>query len=243
MRITLDPLAATADGAIPFSGSDGHLGALWSAHLPWTCRGTLLDLRVIATEAIPLPDPEPSEPPESAVARVLQAIAGQGALLALLNPGAAFGPDRVTFTEGVRLFALTTPEDLATWDAALSRGLPVYGLRGLIAADVFTPRPTGVISALAYGLFLCEEHLRLTAFAEDRAGVTWTCDADDAVATVIARGGFEIATIPGKTGQWKDLGNEAYLRVVIRSGTGACWTQPRFISPKRTGPPPVHGGH
>jgi hypothetical protein len=240
MRITLDPLAADADGAIPFNGPEGRLGALWSAPLRWTCRGTLLDLRVIAAEAVVLPDAEPSEPVESAVARVLQAIAGQGALLAVLNVGEAFGPDRITFTEGVRLFAISTPADVGCWDAALSRGLPVYGLRGTIAADVLTPRPTGVISALAYGLFLCEEGLRLTHFNEDRAGLTWTCAESDAVATVVARGGFEIATIPGPTGSWQDLGNEAYVRVVVRRGDGACWTQPRFISPKKSG---THAHH
>jgi hypothetical protein len=88
-----------------------------------------------------------------------------------------------------------------------------------------------LLSALAYGLFTCEEGLSVSALREDRAGVAWEVDDDAAVATVVIRSGFEAARLAGRSGAWRDRGNEGYVRVTIRGRAGACWTQPRFIAP------------
>ncbi len=189
-------------------------------------------LQVLAAEPIALPAPEPTEPPEGALARLTQAIAGTGALLLLRNPAEAFGPGRMSFAEGARLLGIGTPEDEACWDEALSLGRPSYGVRGRLACDVLSPRPASVISALAYGLFVCEQGMDLKSLLEDRGHVAWDCGRADASASVVIRNGFEAATVPGAAGEWQDRGNELYVRVVVRAGQDACWTQPRFIAPR-----------
>ncbi len=229
MRVTFD-LAADA-AAIPVHDSDGKsVGELWSRRLDWRCRDRRLDLQVIAVEPVALPEPEPSEPPESAIARIETAVARTGTLILLRNPSEAFGPGRISFTEGVRLFSIASDADEACWDAMLSLGQPVYGVRGLIACEVLRPHPASVLSALAYGLFVCEEGARLVSLLEDRAGVAWEVADAAAKATVVIRGGYEAAILTGASGSWKDRGNEGYVRVVVRAGEGACWTQPRFIA-------------
>lgn len=233
MRLTCDVLRVL-EQRIPFCDDHGReLGALWAMPLVWACREQTLELTVIGAEPLALPAPEPSEPAVGAIARLLKALAGTGALVLLRNPAAAFGVERIAFSDGVRLFAISTEADEACWDAALSLGQPVYGVRGLIACEVWRPHPATVLSALAYGQFTCEEGLRLSGLAEDHVGVRYVA-AVDAVGTVIIRHGFEAARLVGSRGDYRDRGNEAYVRVVVRAAGGACWTQPRFISP--------HGG-
>lgn len=229
MRFTLDPLNANGD-AIPLSG-DRALAPLWTQRLDWRCRDRRLDLQVIHAEPLALPAPEPTEPPEGAVARVERALAGTGALLMLRNPAEAFGTDRILYAEGCRLFGITTEADEASWDAMLTRARPVYGVRGLLACDALRPHPASVLSALQYGLFTCEEGLSLRRLAEDRLGVAWDTGREDASTTVVIRDGYEAATIAGAAGEWKDRGSEGYVRLVVRAGLDACWTQPRLIAP------------
>jgi hypothetical protein len=230
MRVVCDPLAGEA--SIPIHIDGLRCGELWTRRIDWICRDRRLDLQVLAAEPLPLPEPESSEPVEGAVARIVGALAGSGALALLRDPAAAFGVERIAFAEGLRLFSIASPEDEACWDAALTLGLPIYGLRGAIACEVLRPHPASVLSALAYGQFICEEGLTLGALHEDRSGVAWRTEAADAEATVVIRGGFEVGRIQGTSGSWRDQGNEGYVRVVVRSSQGACWTQPRFIAPK-----------
>ena len=85
----LEPLAGVG-AAIPVSADDGtRLCALWTAVLDWSCRGQALRLRVLAAGPLPLPEPEASEPVPGAIARVLAAVRGSGAVLMLENPAAA----------------------------------------------------------------------------------------------------------------------------------------------------------
>jgi len=242
VRVTLEPLAATpADHAVRVDGPLGALGSLWTAVLEWRCQEQLLLLQVLAAEPLALPACESSEPAGGAIARLQQALFGHGGLLLLRNPAASFGAERIALASGVRLFAITAPADEACWDAALSLAQPVYGLRGVIACSVASFRPTAVISALAYGNFCCEEGLSLERLEEDRSGVRLAADHAFA-ATVIVRGGFEAARLQGAEVRWEDQGNEGYVRVVVRSPSGACWTQPRFIAPRQPGRAAGHGG-
>jgi hypothetical protein len=228
MRLTLDPLAAAGD-AVPVAGGSEAV-ALWQARLAWNCRGTPLDLRILAPEALPLPAAEPSEPVAGAIARCVQVFAGSGALLLLANPAVALGPARIAFAQGVRLFAIATAADEATWDAALALGQPVYGVRGTVVAEVLRPRPANLLSALAFGAFHCAEGLDCRIEDSPR-GVVWTCDRAVA-ASVLGKGGFEVAHHDGPAGSYQDRGNECVVRVVLRTDDGgACWTQPRFIGP------------
>ncbi|MEK7411860.1 MAG: hypothetical protein AAB263_00920 [Planctomycetota bacterium] len=230
MRLRLRPLDITGD-SVAVHGSPQSL-SLWHHRLSWTCRQTPLDLRILGVEPVSLPSAEPSEPVPSAIARVMQTIAGQGALLLLANPTQALGTTHMAFAEGVRLIGITNDDDVACWDALLALGQPCYGVRGDLVVEVSSPRASSVISALAYGLFTCHDGVELTTFAESQLGVQWqTSESIDA--SVIGRGGFEIATSHGTTGSHTDTGREGTVRVVLRSGPRSCWTQPRFVAPRK----------
>ncbi len=235
MRVTLEPLAACpGDGNVRISGPDGPLGTLWTSVLEWRSQGQLLRLQALAAEPIALPAPEESEPAGGAIARLHQALFGSGGLLVLRNPAAAFGPERIALASGVRLFAVQEAADEACWDAALSLGQPVYGVRGVVSCAVSSAHPAAVIAALAYGNFCCEEGLSLERLEEDHGGVRLAARQPFAAA-VIVRGGFEAARLEGAEVRWDDQGNEGYVRVVARAASGACWTQPRFVGPRPAG--------
>lgn len=230
MRLHLRPLAAEGDRCPIDGGPDGL--ELWHARLAWTCRGTPLDLRILAVEPLPLPEPEPSEAVAGAIARCLRACAGNGALVLLANPAAALGPERIALAEGVRLMAIASPEDEACWDALLALGQPCYGVRGSLAVEVLRPRPANLLSALSFGVFYASEGLDPTALDESPRHVAWTC-AEAVEAEVVGRQGFTLARLAGPVGRYDDRGNEGVVRVVLRSSVGSCWTQPRFVAPRK----------
>jgi hypothetical protein len=204
---------------------------LWAPWIHWRCQGIELRVRVIGAEPVPLPDPEPSEPPEGAIARLAAAVAGTGTQILLLNPGQAFGPTRISFCEGARLFAVDTEADLACWDAMLGLGQPVYGLRGRVIADVLSPHPASVLSSLAYGQFVCEDGLGITHLSEDRGGAVLEVERPAELCAVI-RGGFETGTVSGTRLAWTDQGSEGSVRLVARAGAAMALTQPRFVAPR-----------
>jgi hypothetical protein len=242
MRVTCDPLAADGSAAgdqLPLAAAV-PIAPLWTQRLRWQCRERLLDLQVIFAEPLALPSSEPSEPVEGALARVCRAVAGTGALVLLRNPAQAFGTGRIAFADGARLLGIASEADEACWDAVLSLGRPIYGVRGTLACEVMSAHPASVLSALAYGMFVCEEGMTLRSLVEDRSQVSWDAGRADATAAVIIRDGFEAAQVSGASGQWRDQGPEGYVRVVIRAGQGTCWTQPRFLAgrPPASAPPP-----
>jgi hypothetical protein len=192
-----------------------------------------MDLRVLAAEPMAMPEAEASEPVAGAIARVVAATKGSHALLLLANPAEALGPARIALADGVRLFAITSEADLACWDAALALGVPVYGVRGCLVADLVRARPANLLSALAYGGALSCDGLEPAVLLEDRHGVRWALPTAGEGA-VIVRQGFEIARIAGTEGQWIDRGNEGYIRIELHAAAGTCWTQPRFIAQRRT---------
>jgi len=232
VRLTCEPLSApTGSSDLPVRDDQGRVACtLWTHVARWTCKDAELAIQVIAPEAIVLPTPEASEPAPGALARLVQALLGSGGLLLLRNPAAAFGPQRIAFSQGVRLFAIAEAADEACWDAMLSLGQPVYGVRGTIACACRTAHPGAVISALAYGTFTCEEALAVSVLDESRQGVKWTLPVE-ADTAVIVRDGFEAGRLRGVSGEWQDRGSEGYVRLVMRSSSGCAWTQPRFIAP------------
>ncbi len=141
----------------------------------------------------------------------------------------------MAFAEGVRLMSIASAEDEACWDECLTHGRPVYGVRGRQACEILAPKPASLLSALAYGLFVCEEGLEMRELHEDRTQVGWDTGRSETIASVVVRDGFEAARISGAQGRWVDQGRELYVRVVLRAGQDGCWTQPRFIAP-RSGP-------
>ena len=233
MRVTVDILGLGS--AIPVRDAGGvEVCTVWGHAARWQCRDAPLEFRIIGPEPLSLPTAEPSEPTVGALARLQQAIKGSGAIIVLVNPATAFGRERILYADGARLFAIATLADEACWDALLATGQPVYGIRGIASMELMRATAPAVISALAYGLFTCDEGLSLTGLHEDRAGVAYACDRATA-ATVIIRGGFEAETLRGAPGAQvvrKDRGNEAVVRLVISDADGnRCSTQPRFVVP------------
>ncbi len=232
VRLTCEPLSSH-DGTSDLLVRDDQgrtACTLWTHVARWSCKDAELAIQVIAPEAIVLPMPEASEPAPGALARLTQALLGSGGLLLLRNPSTAFGAAKIVFAQGVRLFAIAEAADEACWDAMLSLGQPVYGIRGTIACACRTVHPGAVISALAYGTFTCEEGLAVSVLDESRQGVKWTLPVE-AETAVIVRDGFEAGRFRNVTGEWQDRGSEGYVRLVMRAPSGAAWTQPRFIAP------------
>lgn len=232
VRLTCEPLSSP-DGTSDLLVRDdqGHTACtLWSHVALWSCKDAELAIQVIAPEPIALPQPEASEPAAGAIGRLVRALAGSGGLLLLRNPAVAFGTLRIAFSQGVRLFAIAEEADEACWDAMLSSGQPVYGVRGTVACACRTAHPGAVISALAYGTFTCEEGLEVAVLDESRQGVRWTLPVE-ADTTVLVRDGFEAGRIHGNVGDWRDRGSEGYVRLVMKSAVGSAWTQPRFVAP------------
>ncbi len=236
MRLLIPPPGA--DGRLLVVGSDGApVGELWTARFHSVCAGRRLDARIIATAPIDAPVHEPSEPVSGAIARLVAATRGRQALVAVMNPAEALGAERIAFADGVRLFGIGTAEDETSWDAMLTLGLPVWGWRGTMVLDAQHATVSSAWSAIAFGLFHAAEGTPLAALDEDRAGVAWQSSDPSATTTAIIRGGFEDGRL-GAAGRRADRGNEVYVRLVIRSSFGDCWTQPRFIVPARRG---LHG--
>jgi len=230
MRLQLCPLAATGDSCPVSGGPDGL--ALWHARLDWQCRGTSLDLRVLAPEPLVLPSPEPSEAVPGAIARCVRACAGNGGLLLLANPAIALGPDRIALAEGIRLMAIADAADEACWDALLALGQPCYGVRGTLTVDVLRPRAANLLSALSFGAFYASEGLEPITLEESPRHVAWSC-AEAVSAEVLGRNGFALATTTGMSGRYDDHGNEGVIRVALHAGDRRCWTQPRFVAPRK----------
>ena len=232
VRLTCEPLHAPQGiSDLPVRDDAGNIVCqLWTHRLRWQCKDAELEIQVIAPEFIELPAAEVSEPAPGAIARLSKALAGSGGLLLLRNPAQAFGEQRIGFALGVRLFAIADAADEACWDAMLSLGQPVYGVRGTIACACRTAHPGAVISALAYGTFTSEDGLAVALLDESREGVKWTLPIA-AETSVIVRDGFEAGRINGISGAWRDRGTEGYVRLIMRSVSGSAWTQPRFIAP------------
>jgi hypothetical protein len=107
----------------------------------------------------------------------------------------------------------------------------VYGVRGTVTTSARRSDALALLSALAFGNFLCEEGLSLARCEETPQGVD--IEAPDGVtATVVIRGGFEAAQLPGPRITWRDQGREGYVRLVLHGAAGRCWTQPRFVAPQ-----------
>ena len=225
MRLHLRPLDATGDTC------PAGPAVLWHARVRWACRDAPLDLRVLAAEPLTLPAPEASEPVPGAIARCVRACAGQNAVLLLGNPAAALGVTRIALAEGVRLMAIETSEDEACWDALLALGQPCYGVRGSLAMELLRPDPAGILSALAFGAFQASDGLDAT-ISESPHHVAWSC-SEPVAAEVIGRNGFPLASLRGPTGRYDDRGSEGVVRVALRAGERACWTQPRFVAPRK----------
>ena len=234
MRVTLQPLVVADEAHIALPGCER---TLWSRRLAWTCRDAAVEVQILAAEPIDLPAPEPSEPAPSALARLVAAVRGQRALLMLLNPATALGAERIALAEGVRLFAISDERDLLCWDRALTLGLPVYGVRGTVVCDLLKPTPENLLAALGFGAFSCEDGLVPVELVEGPHGVRWRL-SESGEAAVIVRGGFEAQRLRGVAGEWRDGGGEGYVRMEFSTPHGRCWTQPRFIAPRRSG----HGG-
>jgi hypothetical protein len=197
--------------------------------------GRLAVTALAAAPLPPLPLPVGDEPVESVLAGWVAVARYPRGVLILHDPQAALGRERMPHALGCAAIALDAPGAESCWDAALSVGVPIYGVTGTIVAEAGRGGPVGLVAALAYGLFRCENGLALSSLREDRRGVAWQCPG--AVAgRVIVRGGYEASVLSGEAGNWQDRGNEGFVRVVIDGPAGpAVWLQPRMVMPLPAG--------
>ena len=137
---------------------------------------------------------------------------------------------------GCGLIAITSGDRELCWDAALAKGLPIYGLRDDLILTMTRLRAASVMSALAFGVFHC---VKGKAFAtmqleDERQGVTWSGGPEDLSTAVILREGYEAQRLSGPAGEWRDRGNEGVVRLRMTAPShqgGGLWSQPRFIMP------------
>lgn len=222
-----------SDATHPLCGDDDDApqGTLTTRAIGWDCADGRLDATVIGAGPLPSPAGDASEPTAAAIARLVHVARAADAILALDHPAIALGPERMALAQGVRLFGITTDADEACWDAALSAGLPVYGLRGGLRIDLGAARrrdATAALLALAYGLFTCGEDLHPTMLEETRSGVAWRFP-QPVTTRVIVRDGFEADRHTGAAGAWRDRGTEGYVRLVFSRDDRCCWSQPRLV--------------
>jgi len=201
-----------------------------------TASGAALDLRLISLEPIPAESlkTDPREGVEAAITRFAKQFRFPEALLILVNPAQALGEEHMAHAQGCGLLAIETGEGELCWDAALAKGLPIYGLRDELRMVCRRVAATSVLSALAFGVFDCRQGAELEAVQvhDDRNGVAWSGGPDDLQVSVILREGYEVHQANGPAGQWRDRGNEGVVRLRMTTPSGAkLWSQPRFIMP------------
>jgi hypothetical protein len=233
---------AGADGPWLWFDDQGRaLAELWRASVDWPCRGAdgravRVQARLIGTEAIALPVLALDQPVPVALAALVHAVRGHGALVALERPGEVL-QQGVGAAEGIRLLAVYDEADEAAWDALVSGGQPTYAVRDRLAMWMDQPDPSMVLSSLAFGGFICHRNLPLTHFEEDRTGVAYIADRPT-TATVLIKDSFEAGRLigsPGATVRWTDGGREGVVRLCITDESGGCcWSQPRMVVPRRS---------
>ena len=109
----------------------------------------------------------------------------------------------------VGLLAITDGSRELCWDAALAKGLPIYGLRDELRLSMTRLRAASVLSALAFGVFDCRNGADLNQVVIDdhREGVRWSGGPQQMETTVVLREGYEIPQAAGAQGEWRDRGS------------------------------------
>lgn len=195
-----------------------------------------LQVTIISIEEVQPQQPQPGEGVEALIARLTREFRYPQALVLLANPETALGPEHMAHAQGCGLIAIDSPERELCWDAALGKGLPCYGVRDTLHLECPRATPQAALSALAFGLFTCHNGWTGLQINEDRNGVSWSSEDGRSVqARVLVRDGFEMASMDGAQGSWRDRGDEGTVRLHISDGTHAVWTQPRFIMPQSPG--------
>jgi len=200
----------------------------------WRCSDADLRMRCFAAKRLnPLPTPEPSEPVIGALARIQQWARNQheDVVLMLDNPAQALGRDQMTALQGVRLIGIRSESDRSCWDAALSSGLPVYGVYQDICSQLTQPNAASFLTAISYGAFTSGDGVDMEHFEESPKGCRWRLSAapDNAV-SVVVKGGLEAATIEGPEGFWQDAGQEGYVRLEMHQEHHRRFSQPRLVA-------------
>ena len=225
-----------------FAVTDDLVESLYRlANCAETSDGRRLDLRLISLEA-PAEDAllwSPDESVEGVLARLAQQFRYPQALLILANPEEALGEEHMAHAMGCGLLAIDEPSRELCWDAALAKGLPIYGIRDELRLSLTRQRASSILSALAFGVFDCRNGTALdeVSVEDHREGVRWSGVPDSAQTVIVLREGYEIPQPPGAEGAWRDRGNEGVVRLRMRADDACLWSQPRFVMPGARGMP------
>lgn len=233
-------LLSTENGSFAISSaSDESLYRLAQSGI--TADGRELDLRLISLYPVPSESLgwSADEQVEGVITRLAHQFRYPQALLILVNPDEALGEDHMAHVMGCHLMAITSPARELCWDAALAKGLPIYGVRDELRLTMTRIRATSVLSALAFGVFDCRNGSDLSGLSieDHREGVRWAGGPESMETAIVLREGYEIPQAPGPAGEWRDRGNEGVVRLRAQAGDATLWSQPRFIMPGAQGMP------
>lgn len=231
--LTRDQWWVAEQAQIPV-GDEAFTVTPWSTDYPDGRRLSLLILSLAAPETVP--SALPGEGVEATLARMTRLYRYPESLMILCNPDQALGEQHMVHAQGCGLLAIDSPEREACWDAALAKGLPIYGVRDEIRCSCRRLSAASVFASLAFGNFTCRRGLPHLSITDDRRSVSWQGGPDGLSTTVIIREGFEAATIAGGSGRWADRGSEGVVRLRQVADDGQLWSQPRFIMPAAQGP-------
>ena len=208
-------------------GAGTEVCRIWTQVGTWQAGTVSWQWRVYAAAPYQIPeDPHCGSMAES-FAYLLQAC--PGALIMMYNHHEVVSVDTLAMLQGMRFFALGSDEQEQSWDQALSRGMPVYGLAGRARVHLrraSKARGQDVLSAFGFGLYVCGDEFP-EWYEESHNHVAWRSAAQ---ARLIGWGGYEYAVHDSGEYRWQDKGQERYLRVQWQWSHGhRCWAQPRMI--------------
>ena len=222
----------------PFTGSndlkplllDGEtIGELFVSSQQWQCRDGILSFSVCAEQAVNIPDAEATEPMAAALARIGRHIQVQQAHL-IIEDVAALPEDFYQHLSGCRFLRLRTAADLQIWDKLLSLGLPIFAWSDHLMCLSMGTDASAAFQSILFGSFYCHDAVTLD-MDEGPHHCTITVQGEaDCQTRVIVRGGYELQQLSGNAIDWKDSGQEGYVRFEIQAGAGWAWTQPRFVA-------------
>lgn len=204
------------------------LGHIFTCFVEWTCRDGALRVYCLSMDELAPPQAESTEPRIAALARLGQWARAHDAQL-VIDGLDQYDESFYQHITVCRFLMIHNQQDIAVWDRVLSMGLPIFGMRGALHCLVRTPSVLSAFQALLFGSFYASDGLSISLDEQPHACRITSQDGKALQARVIVRGGMELKELSGADIDWKDSGQEGYVRFELQSDQAQAWTQPRFV--------------